>query len=588
VSAVAETRAPAADAAARTYGTYQYRPEQASYGPGKSRGYWELTIEPGVATRVKRIFGRISVSRTGVLTIADTPEVARDLQWMHERWPMLPADDLSEKRLRDGADHHRATEQAVARILKKGARTGKLPLQPAKEARDYQLVAVELLRATGRLLLTDSVGLGKTYTAALGAVHEDALPMLVVPPTHLPGRWLQELEESFPWLTTGVAQKTTLPKDWAPDQIPDVFIVPYSRLAGWAPHLHGHIKTVIFDEVQDLRKGVETQKGKAAAHVCDSATYVQGMSATPLFNYGGEIWNIYDIIAPGELGTKDEFTREWGRPMQNGGIHVTDPAALGSYLREQALMLGRTREEVGRELPETIKVSHTVNSDPAALNAVKGDAVAMAKLILADTTTRQQRMQAAGELDWKLRQATGIGKAPYVAEFCRMLLESEDKIILAGWHRAVYELWNELLADFKPAMYTGSESPAQKTASEKAFIEGDSRILIMSLRSGSGLDGLQKVCGVSVFGELDWSPQVHEQLIGRTRRDGMGSKPPVAYFLNSAEGSDPAVMEALGIKRQQSEPMLSKDGKVFATAMPETGRGRLLAEQILGLRKAAA
>lgn len=576
--------APAA--AARTYGTYAYIPGRPTFGSRAPRGHWELQLEPGVSTRVKRIFGRISVTRTGVLTIADSPEVARDLEWMQERWPLQPADDASAARLRSGADHHRETEQAVARILTPGARAAKLPMEPARPPRDYQKVAVELLRSTGRLLLTDVVGLGKTFTGALNAVHEDALPMLVVPPTHLPGRWLEELKESFPWLTTGVAHKTTLPKDWTPEQIPDVFIVPYSRLAGWAPHLHGHVKTVVFDEVQDLRKGVETQKGKAAAHVSSGATYVEGLSATPLYNYGGEIWNIFDILAPGELGTKDEFTREWGRPGNNDKIIVNDPAALGSYLREQALMLGRTREEVGRELPETIKVSHLVNSDPAALNAVKGDAVAMAKLILAETSTRQQRMQAAGELDWKLRQATGIGKAPYVAEFCRMLMESEEKIILAGWHRSVYDLWNDLLADFKPVMYTGSESPAQKAASEAAFVEGDSRILIMSLRSGSGLDGLQKVCSVSVFGELDWSPQVHEQLIGRTRRDGMGAKPPVAYFLNSAEGSDPAVMEALGIKRMQAEPMLSKDGKVFATAMPDAGRGRMLAEQILGLRAA--
>jgi len=579
--------APALGAAIRTYGTFGYIPGRPTYGGRTPRGHWELRLEPGVATRVKRIFGRISVTRTGVLTIADSPEVARDLQWMQERWPLTPTDDLAMRRLRDGADKHRATEQAVARILAPGARAAKLPMEPAKPPRDYQKVAVELLRTTGRLLLTDEVGLGKTYSGALNAVHEDALPMLVVPPTHLPGRWLEELKESFPWLTTGVAQKTTLPKDWTPEQIPDVFIVPYSRLVGWAPHLYGHVKTVIFDEVQDLRAGVDTQKGKAAAHVSSGATYVEGLSATPLYNYGGEIWNIFDILAPGELGTRDEFTREWGRAGNNNKIIVNDPRALGSYLREQSLMLGRNREEVGLELPATIKVAHTVNSDPAALNAVKGDAVAMAKLILSDTSTRQERMQAAGELDWKLRQATGIGKAPYVAEFCRMILESEEKIILAGWHRAVYDLWNDLLADFKPVMYTGSESPAQKAASEAAFVEGDSRIMIMSLRSGSGLDGLQKVCSVSVFGELDWSPQVHEQLIGRTRRDGMGAKPPVAYFLNSVDGSDPAVMEALGIKRMQAEPMLSKDGKVFATAMPDSGRGRMLAEQILGLRGAA-
>ena len=43
------------------------------------------------------------------------------------------------------------------------------------------------------------------------------------------------------------------------------------------------------------------------------------------------------------------------------------------------------------------------------------------------------------------------------------------------------------------------------------FIDGDARVLMMSLRSGAGLDGLQEVSHTAVFGELDWSPGVHRQ-----------------------------------------------------------------------------
>jgi hypothetical protein len=44
-----------------------------------------------------------------------------------------------------------------------------------------------------------------------------------------------------------------------------------------------------------------------------------------------------------------------------------------------------------------------------------------------------------GDFDWKMRQATGIAKAPYVAEFVKLLLESEQKVVLFGWHRDVYD-----------------------------------------------------------------------------------------------------------------------------------------------------
>jgi hypothetical protein len=60
------------------------------------------------------------------------------------------------------------------------------------------------------------------------------------------------------------------------------------------------------------------------------------------------------------------------------------------------------------------------------------------------------------------------------------------------------------------------------------------------------------------------------------------NNPPVAYFLYSAEGSDPALLEVLQVKRQQSEPMFTPDGKLLANATVDLKRGRRLAEQILG------
>ncbi len=39
-------------------------------------------------------------------------------------------------------------------------------------------------------------------------------------------------------------------------------------------------------------------------------------------------------------------------------------------------MLGRTRKEVGRELPQTIKVPQFIDADASALEKVAGDAAA--------------------------------------------------------------------------------------------------------------------------------------------------------------------------------------------------------------------
>jgi SNF2 family DNA or RNA helicase len=356
-----------------------------------------------------------------------------------------------------------------------------------------------------------------------------------------------------------------------------VLILTYNKLAGWVDVLADWANYVIFKEVHELRRGADTAKGTAAAHLASRVRYRLGLTATPVYNYAGEAHAIVDILSPGALGTRDEFVREWGATSWSNHVKVADPAVLGSYLREQGIMLGRTRKDVGRELPKTIKVTQLVDSDPAALDAVTGNAAALAQLILHTDTERFDRFRAAGEIDMLMRQATGIAKAPFVAEFVRLLLDSEDKIVLFGWHRAVYDIWLDRLAEFNPVLYTGTETPNQKGAALDAFKNGNSRVLIMSLRSGSGVDGLQKVAKVAVFGELDWSPQVHEQGIGRLRRDGIG-EPPVAYFLVSEEGSDPLIAEVLQVKRQQGEQLVSPDGRLFDNATADLNRTRLLAE----------
>jgi len=244
-------------------------------------------------------------------------------------------------------------------------------------------------------------------------------------------------------------------------------------------------------------------------------------------------------------------------------------------------MLRRTRKDVGRELPACQTIAHHVDCDAAALDKVSRSCAELAKLILAQGEShRGAKMLASEELSNQLRQATGIAKAPYVAEFVRLLVSSGESVVLYGWHRDVYSIWLDRLADLAPVMYTGSESAAAKDAARLAFVSGERKVIIISLRSGAGLDGLQQVCRTVVFGELDWSPGVHEQCIGRVSRDGQAD-PVAAYFLISEEGSDPIMAEVLGLKREQSEGIRDPQREVIERLQSTEGHIKRLAEEIL-------
>lgn len=544
---------------------------------------WGITARPHVMIRLKRLLPRVAAHRTGTIYVTDTPEMAYDLRWITSRYPLDMTEDVA-ARLEDRAGVYEQRSEVVDAILAGRTTADAWVMQPAREPRPYQMVAANMASTVGRILIADDLGLGKTLEALLVLAAPDALPALVVTLTHLPAQWLRELELTWPMLRGHAVTKTT-PYDLAAargnnGQVPDVLVMGYSKLAGWADALTGQVRTVIFDEVQELRHGTLTAKGAAAAQVADAATYAIGLSATPIYNYGGEIHSILSILYRDSLGSREEFLREWGATEINGKSSVADPAALGTYLRDAGLMLRRTRKDVHRELPESLRIRQDIDSHPDALNRMSADSVAMARLILDGNADRRQRWAAAGDLDWRLRQATGIGKAPYVADFVRMLLESEQRVVLFGWHRSCYDIWLERLADLRPVLYTGSESPTQKRDAARRFTEGDARVLIMSLRAGAGLDGLQKACSVAVFGELDWSPEVHNQCVGRLARDGQDSTV-VAYFLVSDQGSDPVVDEVLQLKRSQAEPVRDPDLPLFAAAQANPDRVRMLARSVL-------
>ncbi|MGV3617929.1 MAG: hypothetical protein ACO1SV_21600 [Fimbriimonas sp.] len=130
-------------------------------------------------------------------------------------------------------------------------------------------------------------------------------------------------------------------------------------------------------------------------------------------------------------------------------------------------------------------------------------------------------------------------------------------------------------------MYTGTESPAQKVGSVRRFTEGHSKVFICSLRSGAGLDGLQHACSTVVFGELDWSPQVMDQVVGRLDREGQ-QKPVTAYFLTIDDGADPFMLEVLGSKQSQSDGILGMAGRAeILDVQGQSDRLRRMAEAYL-------
>lgn len=564
-------------------------------------GLWLIKCEPHVAIRLKRLFSRIGRDDTGAFTLSDTLESSFDLSWFIDRYPMemLPGDKTYlEARVKAYSEQGALVDDLLAGV------TEAQPFELAKPARPYQRVPPAMTLELGGLLCADEIGLGKTIEAICCFTDPRTLPAVVVTLSDLPAQWQEKCYEFAPQLRTHIVRGIT-PYDLTQlrDKVgaqgaltasmPDIIIMNYEKLAGWSEHLAKFAKMVVFDEVQELRTGPGTLKYEAAKHLAESVDFRMGLSATPIYNYGGEFYNVMSCLRPDALGTRDEFLQEWCKGRTSRSALVHNPKAFGQYLRNAGFMIKRTAKEVGMELPgggKPIVIPHIIGADLAALNTVTTSCAELAKLILRQGKEdfKGQKRMAAKEFNMKLRQATGIAKAPFVADFLRLLVESGEKPVLFGWHREFWSIILDRLKDLNPAMWTGSESHPQKTENKRRFLSGETPLFFCSLRAGAGLDGLQAMSRVAVVGELDYSPEVHKQNIGRVFRAGQEDIVR-AYFLTAEAGSDPILSDILGLKKMQIEGVMAPEEELTEDTQLDPEHMKRLAEGYLAqLAKAGA
>ena len=133
-------------------------------------------------------------------------------------------------------------------------------------------------------------------------------------------------------------------------------------------------------------------------------------------------------------------------------------------------------------------------------------------------------------------------------------------MLLFAYHHAAVDIYRKELAAYKPALITGRETQEGKERSVQRFMDGETNLCIISLRSASGLN-LQRASCV-VFGELDWSPAVHSQAEDRAHR--MGQKDSIlCYYLVAPQGSDRDMQDALGLKVSQFVQLMGDKAPEF-------------------------
>ena len=519
-----------------------------SYGKIKFKDecWWLYDIPPYVVIKLKNLFTKIGKHSFQPFQIISTDEVCADLEWFFIRYPFeIPNDDLNY--LKEKSISHRKFINDANLIYEGKYEPKEYKLKNNYHLYDYQRQAIELFHKTKRLLIADEIGLGKTIQAVASILDKEYLPAIIVVQPHLVNQWNEKIIEYCDLRSAPVIKD--LPIDWKEK---DVLVIKYTTAIKYVDEFRKHcFKTLVLDEVQEVRRS-ESIKHQACRELSNFIPYHISLSGTPIVNYGNEVYNIYRIIKPELFPDYQEFIREWLGYKER----VKDPEALGSYLRDSFSYIRRTNFDVKSEIPPVNKIIQSVGFDDIAIDKIKSDAKVLAHSVLQGTFV--ERGQAARELSIMVRKATGVSKARYIADYVKIILSNKEKVLVALWHRECYDIIMEELKEYNPVMYSGSETPSQKEKSKQKFISGESQVMLISLRSGVGLDGLQDVCSYIVIGELDWTNAFHDQCIGRLYRHGQ-NKPVTAIFLVSDSGSDPIVVDILGLKKAQFTGIFNPD-----------------------------
>ncbi|OAV73852.1 ATP-dependent helicase HepA [Bacteroidales bacterium Barb7] len=453
-----------------------------------------------------------------------------------------------------------------------------IPANLQAELRPYQEEGfrwmARLAAWEGGACLADDMGLGKTIQTLAVLLHRaQAGPALVVCPVSVIGNWANEAARFAPSLQIFTLGNTNTNREQTVNNLKagDVLITSYGLLQSEEELFARTVfATAVLDEAHVI-KNYATKTSHATMQL--QASFRLALTGTPVQNYLGEIWNLFNFINPGLLGSLKHFTDVF--------IKVDDENTRKRLKRLIApFILRRTKNKVLDELPSKTEIVKkiTLSDDEAAFyEALRRQAV---ENLCKEKEKKEGGEEGEGEGD------KNIGHIQVLAEItklrracCNPRLVDADIQIESSKLAAFIEIVDELIEnnhralvfsqfvthlsivskalDKKGISYQyldGSTPPAERARRVQEFQEGNDRLFLISLKAG-GL-GLNLTAADYVI-HLDpwWNPSVEDQASDRAHRFGQ-TRPVTIYRLVAENTIEEKILQLHNTKRDLAESLL--------------------------------
>lgn len=452
----------------------------------------------------------------------------------------------------------------------------------AGELRPFQKAGVEYAVNAKRVLIADSMGLGKTIEALATLEALDAYPVLVVTTATQKLGWVREIKKWLPHRSVGLVDKELPETDICVinydllDPRHDVLGMSKETYTNGKTHVYyrrelEHFKAVVLDESHKVksRNAIRSKVAKALAKDLD---VIIALTGTPIVNRPVELVSQLEILGRLEDfgGWKKFVDRYCGAYRDRFGYRTegaTNLEELDRRLRATC-MVRRDKAEVYDELPAKQRtvvpldidnrfeyewmeekfiewLGQQAYNDAEFLKTLDGLSAEEAETkriqYAASAQIRARRAEELVKLA-ELRRVAAKGKFKNIVAWVEEFLESGEKLILYAWHQEIQEA---LLASFPDAAHIlASDSSKERDKNvEKFQTEDDCQLIICSI--GAGSEGWTGTAASNVaFAELGWTPGIHEQAEDRCYGRVNDPHGVSAYYL-LAEGTIDEKLSAL-------------------------------------------
>jgi len=414
-----------------------------------------------------------------------------------------------------------------------------LPLLP------FQRAGVKYALETRRVLLADSMGLGKTcqgIALALDTKMRNGKTIVVVPP-HLRLQWIKECRRFAPKLMVATVtgrKPYSLPKH-------DVLVIGDSVVNAWANKLAGKFDTLIVDEAHSIKneKAGRTKGVRYLANSIPANGIIALMSGTLTPNRPSELLSPLKIIGrlDNVFGSRKEFLVKYcdyqllpnGFPNRNGASNTTE---LNTILRGTC-MVRRRKEDVLKDLPLKRRAQIDVELQEAEMSVYRTAERDFLKWVLEtygkDAHERAGKAEVITRMN-KLREILGIAKVRTVVEHINSLLSEGEQVVVFGYHRKVLDALKEKLNEHGVVMVAGGSTPEAKQRYVEMFNNKQVKVFIGQYESaGSGLN-LTSASHV-VLAEMPYSPSTGQQAEDRCHRIGQVN-PVVSWWITAVDNDN--------------------------------------------------